>query len=228
MFPVEREKGIYDVDAHPRRHHRPRPGYIAKDDEVIVGLQTDAPLKRAIMPNGGWRMVEGASRPTATRSTRPSRDLHELPQDPQPGRLRRLLAERPRRALSHVITGLPDAYGRGRIIGDYRRVALYGVDQLIAAKKVDKLGLDTTPFTEEVVRMREEHAEQIRAFGELKQMAAAYGFDISGPATTAREAVQWLYFGYLAAVKSRTAPRCRSDAPRRSSTSSSSATCSRA
>src|SRR5690606_29268400 len=105
---------------------------------------------------------------------------------------------------SHIITGLPDAYGRGRIIGDYRRVALYGVDALIAAKKLDKLELDTRPFSEAVVREREEHAEQIRALGELKDMAAEYGYDISGAATSAREAVQWLYFAYLAAVKEQT------------------------
>ena len=100
-----------------------------------------------------------------------------------------------------MLTGLPDAYGRGRIIGDYRRVALYGVDRLIARKKQEKLALDPEPSTEEIIRDREELSEQIRALQELKAMAASYGFDISGPARTAREAVQWLYFGYLAAVK---------------------------
>lgn len=203
MFPVEREKGIYDVDPHtPAGITAHAPGYIDKDAEVIVGLQTDAPLKRAIMPNGGWRMVEGAL------------ETYGYPVDQE---LKKVFSEyrkthnqgvfdvyppnvRAARS-SHIITGLPDAYGRGRIIGDYRRVALYGVDQLIAAKKLDKLDLDTQPFSEKIVREREEHAEQIRALGELKQMAASYGYDISRPATNAREAVQWLYFGYLAAVK---------------------------
>ncbi|MHA7133142.1 formate C-acetyltransferase [Oerskovia turbata] len=203
MFPAEREKGIYDVDPHtPAGITAHAPGYIDKDAEVIVGLQTDAPLKRAIMPNGGWRMVEGAL------------ETYGYPVDQE---LKKVFSEyrkthnqgvfdvyppnvRAARS-SHIITGLPDAYGRGRIIGDYRRVALYGVDQLVAAKKLDKLDLDTQPFSEKIAREREEHAEQIRALGELKQMAASYGYDISGPATNAREAVQWLYFGYLAAVK---------------------------
>src|SRR5262249_36770563 len=102
---------------------------------------------------------------------------------------------------SHILTGLPDAYGRGRIIGDYRRVALYGVDRLVARKKEEKNALDGAWSTEDIIRDREELAEQIRALGELKTMAAKYGFDISGPARTAKEAVQWLYFGYLASVK---------------------------
>ncbi|HEY0246680.1 MAG TPA: formate C-acetyltransferase [Gryllotalpicola sp.] len=203
MFPTERDKGIYDVDPHtPAGITAFGPGYIAKEDELIVGLQTDAPLKRAIMPYGGWRMVEN------------SLDIYHYPVDEG---LRKVFTEyrkthnqgvfdayppavRAARS-SHVLTGLPDAYGRGRIIGDYRRVALYGVDALIAAKKLDKLDWDTRPFTESVVREREEHAEQIRALAELKEMAASYGYDISQPAATAREAIQWLYFGYLGAVK---------------------------
>ncbi|MGF0117010.1 formate C-acetyltransferase [Promicromonospora sp. Marseille-Q5078] len=203
MFPAEREKGVHDVDPHtPAGITAHGPGYIDRDAELIVGLQTDAPLKRAIMPNGGWRMVEGALKTygypvdedlrkvfTEYRKTHNQAVFDVYPPNVRAARS------------SHVITGLPDAYGRGRIIGDYRRVALYGVDQLVAAKKVDKLGLDVLPFTDSVAREREEHAEQIRALGELKQMAASYGYDISGPATTAREAVQWLYFGYLAAVK---------------------------
>ncbi|WP_092968863.1 formate C-acetyltransferase [Agromyces sp. CF514] len=202
-FPEEREKGVYDVDPNtPAGITAHAPGYIDRDAELIVGLQTDAPLKRAIMPNGGWRMVEGAL------------DTYGYPVDPV---LREVYTTHRKthnqgvfdaytpnvRAArsSHIITGLPDAYGRGRIIGDYRRVALYGVDALIEAKRTDKLLLDTTPFSESVVREREEHAEQIRALGELKQMAASYGFDLGRPAETAQEAVQWLYFGYLAAVK---------------------------
>ncbi|UOE44701.1 formate C-acetyltransferase [Agromyces larvae] len=203
MFPAERERGVYDVDPHtPAGITAFAPGYIDREHELIVGLQTDAPLKRAIMPFGGWRMVEGAL------------DTYGYPVDE---RLRDVFtkyrkthnqgvfdgyspAVRAARS-SHIITGLPDAYGRGRIIGDYRRVALYGVDALIEQKKLDKLQLDSTPFTESIVREREEHAEQLRALAELKQMAASYGFDIGRPAETAHEAVQWLYFAYLGAVK---------------------------
>ncbi|WP_395243510.1 formate C-acetyltransferase [Agromyces sp. MMS24-K17] len=203
LFPEEREKGVYDVDPlTPAGITAHAPGYIDRERELIVGLQTDAPLKRAIMPNGGWRMVEGAL------------DTYGYEVDPT---LRTVFtswrkthnqgvfdaytpAVRAARS-SHIITGLPDAYGRGRIIGDYRRVALYGVDALVAAKRLDKLTLDSTPFTETIVREREEHAEQLRALAELKEMAAGYGYDIGRPAETAQEAVQWLYFGYLAAVK---------------------------
>ncbi|WP_029253540.1 formate C-acetyltransferase [Paraoerskovia marina] len=203
MFPAEREKGVYDVSYDvPAGITAHEPGYINEAAELIVGLQTDAPLKRAIMPNGGWRMVEGALNTygypvdqnlkkvfTEYRKTHNQGVFDVYPPNVRAARS------------SHIITGLPDAYGRGRIIGDYRRVALYGVDQLIAAKKVDKLTLETQPFSEKIAREREEHSEQIRALGELKEMAASYGYDISGPATTAREAVQWLYFGFLAAVK---------------------------
>ncbi|QKJ19877.1 formate C-acetyltransferase [Microbacterium hominis] len=203
MFPQEREDGVYDIDPlTPAGITAHAPGYISEDDTLIVGLQTDAPLKRAIMPNGGWRMVEGAldtygyvvDDTLRTVFTQYRKTHNQGVFDVYPPSVRAARS-------SHIITGLPDAYGRGRIIGDYRRVALYGVDALIAAKKMDKLDLDTRPFGEETLRMREEHAEQLRALAELKTMAASYGFDISGPATTAREAVQWLYFGYLGAVK---------------------------
>ncbi|WP_251150845.1 formate C-acetyltransferase [Cellulosimicrobium sp. Marseille-Q4280] len=203
MFPEEREKGVYDVDPHtPAGITAHAPGYIDRDNEIVVGLQTDAPLRRAIMPNGGWRMVEGALKTygyevdeALQKVFSEYRKTHNQGVfDVYPPNVRAARS-------SHIITGLPDAYGRGRIIGDYRRVALYGVDALVAAKTLDKLELDTLPFTETVAREREEHAEQIRALGELKEMAATYGYDISGPATSAREAVQWLYFAYLAAVK---------------------------
>ncbi|WP_022882326.1 formate C-acetyltransferase [Gryllotalpicola ginsengisoli] len=203
MFPAERAKGVYDVDPHtPAGITAFGPGYIDKDDELIVGLQTDAPLKRAIMPFGGWRMVANAletygfpvDEGLEKTFTQYRKTHNQGVFDAYPPAVR--AARR-----SHVLTGLPDAYGRGRIIGDYRRVALYGVDALIEAKKLDKLDWDTHPFTESVVREREEHAEQLRALEELKAMAASYGYDISRPATTAREAIQWLYFGYLAAVK---------------------------
>ncbi len=203
MFPEERARGVYDVDAAtPSSITAHRPGYIDRPHELIVGLQTDAPLKRAIMPNGGWRMVEDA---LLTYGYQPDPQVKEIftkyrkthnqgvfdvyPPDVRAARR------------SHVITGLPDAYGRGRIIGDYRRVALYGVDALIDAKKADRAELDRERSVETVIRDREETTEQIRALGELKEMASSYGFDISGPASTAQEAVQWLYFAYLAAVK---------------------------
>ena len=203
MFPAERERGIYDVDAHtPSTITSHAPGYIDEAHELIVGLQTDAPLKRAIIPNGGWRMVEGALRTygyepdpdvakifTQYRKTHNDGVFDVYPPDVRAARS------------SHIVTGLPDAYGRGRIIGDYRRVPLYGVDALIAAKKAEKSELDLERSTEDVIRDREEIAEQVRALAELKAMAATYGYDISGPATTGREAVQWLYFAYLAAVK---------------------------
>ena len=199
----ERERGIWDVDvsrpagitAHP-------PGYIDREHELIVGLQTDAPLRRAIMPAGGLRMVEQGLSAYGYRLDPAVREMF--------GRYRKthndavfdaytpqILAAR----RSHVITGLPDAYGRGRIIGDYRRVALYGVDRLIEAKQAERASLDAERSTVDVIRDREELAEQLRALAELKEMAAGYGFDIGRPAADAHEAVQWLYFGYLAAVK---------------------------
>lgn len=203
MFVVERVKGVYDVDPHtPSTIVSHGPGYIDQERELIVGLQTDAPLKRAIMPNGGWRMVETALQTygypvdetvkevyTHIRKTHNAGVFDVYPPDVRKARS------------SHIVTGLPDAYGRGRIIGDYRRVALYGVDRLIEAKRAERTELDAQRSTEDVIREREENAEQIRALGELKAMAATYGYDISGPAGTAREAVQWLYFAYLAAVK---------------------------
>ena len=203
MFPAERERGVYDVDpSTPSSITSHNPGYIDQPNELIVGLQTDAPLKRAIMPNGGWRMVEDAlltygyqPDPTVKEIFTKYRKTHNQGVfDVYPPNVR--AARR-----SHIITGLPDAYGRGRIIGDYRRVALYGVDALIAAKQVDRAALDLQRSVEDVIRDREENTEQIRALGELKAMAAGYGFDISGPAGTAQEAIQWLYFAYLAAVK---------------------------
>ena len=203
MFPEEREKGVYDVDAKtPALITAHAPGYIDKDNEVVVGLQTDAPLKRAIMPFGGYRMVENALKtygyeidPTVQEIFTKYRKTHnDGVFDVYPPNVRAARS-------SHIVTGLPDAYGRGRIIGDYRRVALYGVDALIHGKKLERAELDMERSSEEIIREREENSEQIRALGELKEMAASYGFDISGPAATGREAVQWLYFGYLAAVK---------------------------
>ncbi len=203
MFPEERAKGVYDVDATtPALITAHKPGYIDKANELIVGLQTDAPLKRAIMPFGGWRMVATAletygypvSPELETIFTKYRKTHNDGVFDVYPPAVKRARH-------SKIITGLPDSYGRGRIIGDYRRVALYGVDALIAQKKLDRSELDLHFSTEDVIRDREENAEQVRALQELVQMAASYGFDISRPAENAREAVQWLYFAYLGAVK---------------------------
>ncbi|MFI2489231.1 formate C-acetyltransferase [Promicromonospora kroppenstedtii] len=203
LFPEERARGVYDVDPHtPAGITSHVPGYIDRDAELIVGLQTDAPLKRAIMPNGGWRLVETSLRTYGYDVDESVREIFTRYRKTHNEGVFDAYSPDVRAARrSHIITGLPDAYGRGRIIGDYRRVALYGVDRLVDAKRADKLYLDARPFSEQVVREREEHAEQIRALGELKEMAASYGYDISGPARTAREAVQWLYFAYLGAVK---------------------------
>jgi formate C-acetyltransferase len=202
LFVEERKKGVLDISQVPSSITAHGPGYIDKDNEIIVGLQTEAPLKRAIMPNGGFRMILGALKtygyepdPHVVEAFTKYRKTHNE------GVFDAYTADIRRCRSSHVLTGLPDAYGRGRIIGDYRRVALYGVDRLIEHKKQEKLALDPEPSTEDIIRDREELAEQIRALEELKVMAANYGYDISGPARTAREAVQWLYFGYLAAVK---------------------------
>jgi formate C-acetyltransferase len=202
LFVEERKKGVLDVSPIPSSITAHAPGYIDRDNEIIVGLQTEAPLKRAIMPNGGFRLVVNALKafgyapdPNVVETFTKYRKTHnDAVFDAYTAEVRRCRS-------SHVLTGLPDAYGRGRIIGDYRRVALYGVNRLIERKKEEKQDLDLVPSSDGVIRDREELAEQIRALGELKQMAAAYGFDISGPARTAREAVQWLYFGYLAGVK---------------------------
>jgi len=202
LFVEERKKGVLDVSQIPSSIAAHDPGYIDRDNEVIVGLQTDAPLKRAIMPNGGFRLVATALQtygyepdPAVVETFTKHRKTHnDAVFDAYTADIRRCRS-------SHVLTGLPDAYGRGRIIGDYRRVALYGVDRLIARKEAEKAALDDEWSTQDIIRDREELAEQIRALGELKEMAAKYGFDISGPARTAKEAVQWLYFGYLAGVK---------------------------
>ena len=201
---VERARRVYDVDTTtPADVDAFGPGWISEDDDVVVGLQTDVPLKRAMMPNGGWRMVETAIGEAGLEPDERIKEVFTKYRKTHNEAVFDLYTPRVRAARSsHIVTGLPDAYGRGRIIGDYRRVALYGVDALIAAKERDKDARLDEPFSEHWARYREEHAEQIKALRKLKTMAASYGFDISGPATTAREAVQWTYFGYLAAVKS--------------------------
>src|SRR6201993_5156409 len=202
LFVEERKKSVLDVSLIPSSITAHAPGYIDKDNEVIVGLQTDAPLKRAIMPNGGWRMVltslktYGYEAPESVMDTftKYRKTHNDGVFDAYTGDIRACRS-------SHILTGLPDAYGRGRIIGDYRRVALYGVARLIKQKEAEKAALDDAMSTDAIIRDREELSEQIRALNELQAMAKSYGFDISGPARNAREAVQWLYFAYLAAVK---------------------------
>jgi len=202
LFIEERKKGVLDISQIPSSITAHAPGYIDKESEIIVGLQTDAPLKRAIMPNGGWRMVATALKtygyepdPHIVEAFTKYRKTHnEAVFDAYTADIRRCRS-------SHILTGLPDAYGRGRIIGDYRRVALYGVARLIERKQEEKSALDALQSSDEIIRDREELSEQVRALKELQKMAASYGFDISVPARTAKEAVQWLYFGYLAGVK---------------------------
>ena len=188
-------KTVSTVSAHDA-------GYIDKDLEEIVGLQTDAPLKRAIMPFGGIRIVEKSCEAYG-RKVDPEVDeiFHKIRKTHNDGVFSVYTPDIRAARSSHLITGLPDGYGRGRIIGDYRRVALYGVDLLIDIKKEELEVLDTNEFTEEIIREREEMKEQIDALQALKVMAAKYGYDISKPASNAKEAVQWLYFGYLGAIK---------------------------
>jgi formate C-acetyltransferase len=202
LFKEERRKGVLDISQIPGSITAHPPGYIDRENEIIVGLQTDAPLKRAIMPNGGLRMVLSALKaygyeadPRIVEIFSKYRKTHnEAVFDAYTADVRKCRS-------SHVLTGLPDAYGRGRIIGDYRRVPLYGVARLIERKQQEKNALDAAMSTDDIIRDREELSEQIRALKELQQMAKSYGFDISRPAQNAREAVQWLYFAYLAAVK---------------------------
>lgn len=203
LLAEERTRGVLSVSAdRASTITAHEPGYIDRDAEIVVGLQTDAPLKRAIMPNGGLRMVEAGLAaygfelaPTVREVWSRHRKSHNQ------GVFDAYSPEIRAARKSGIITGLPDAYGRGRIIGDYRRVALYGVDALRTDKQREHAELDDAAFTEDVLRQREELCEQWRALDELKQMAAAYGFDIGRPAADAREAVQWTYFAYLAAVK---------------------------
>ena len=177
-------------------------GYIDKDLEDIVGLQTDAPLKRAIMPFGGIRIVEKSCEAYGRKVDDKVEEIfHKYRKTHNDGVFSVYTPDIRAARSSHLITGLPDGYGRGRIIGDYRRVALYGVDVLIEEKKQELDVLDVECFNQEVIREREEISDQIKALNDLKIMASKYGFDISLPASNAKEAVQWLYFGYLAAIK---------------------------
>lgn len=181
------------------------PGYIneeLKDLEKVVGLQTDKPLKRAFMPYGGIKMSEEAC---TTYGYEPSKKLHEIFHEYHKTHNDAVFeCYTPEMRLARrnkIVTGLPDTYGRGRIVGDYRRIALYGIDYLIKMKEIDKANCGCGTMMDDIIRQREELAEQIKALKGMKKMAEAYGYDISGPATNAKEAVQWLYFGYLAAIK---------------------------
>ncbi len=204
LYEKERANGgVLDADTKtPSSVNAYDAGYINKELEEIVGLQTDAPLKRAIMPNGGIRIVEKSCESYGLKVDEETSNIyHNFRKTHNDGVFDVYTPDIRAARSSHLLTGLPDGYGRGRIIGDYRRVALYGIDKLIESKKIDLEILDTDEFTADIIREREEISEQIKALQDLKKMAEKYGFDISIPAKNAKEAIQWLYFGYLGAVK---------------------------
>jgi len=203
LFALERKKGgVLDVDTETVSSLTSyAPGYIDKENELIFGMQTDAPLKRGVNPFGGIRMARQACAAYGYRLSDTVEDEFRFRTTHNDGVFRAYTEEMRLARKSHVITGLPDAYGRGRIIGDYRRVALYGIDHLISEKKKDKAALAEKAFTADNVRLSEELFQQITFLGFLKEMAAMYGFDISEPAANAKEAIQWTYFAYLAAIK---------------------------
>ncbi|WP_256760969.1 formate C-acetyltransferase [Cohnella sp. WQ 127256] len=195
--------GVLDIDVNTISSITSHaPGYIDKAKEQVVGLQTDAPLKRSVQPFGGIKMVVDACEAYGFQLPQEIVKLFtDVRKTHNQGVFDAYTTEMRAARRAGIITGLPDAYGRGRIIGDYRRVALYGIDRLVAGKKEDLIQLEVDPMTEDVIRLREEISEQIRALQELKQMGAAYGYDLSNPANNAREAFQWLYFAYLGAIK---------------------------
>ncbi|MBL8526086.1 MAG: formate C-acetyltransferase [Burkholderiales bacterium] len=202
MLAEETKKGVLDVSQEPSTIIAHGPGYIDRDLELIVGVQTDAPLKRAIMPKGGWRVVEASLKAYGYEPDPEIRKVYtKYCKTHNDGVFDAYTSDIRKARSSHILTGLPDAYGRGRIIGDYRRLALYGLDALIEAKQAERAELDDRHSTEDVIRLREELAEQIRSLKQIGQMAQSYGYDVSRPATDAREAVQWTYFAYLAAIK---------------------------
>ena len=203
LFKLERQRGgVLDIDTETVSSlTNYAPGYVDKENEIIVGLQTDAPLKRGVNPFGGIRMARQACAAYGYKLSDTIEDEFRYRTTHNDGVFRAYTEEMRLARRCHVITGLPDAYGRGRIIGDYRRVALYGVDKLIAEKKKDKDALGAGNFTEEKIRLIEEVRRQILFLGYMKEMAAMYGFDISEPAKDTREAIQWTYFAYLASIK---------------------------
>jgi formate C-acetyltransferase len=199
----ERERGVLDTDTKvPSSITAHAPGYIDRDLEKIVGLQTDKPLKRAIMPYGGIRVVKSSLEAYGYQLDPQTEEIFtKYRKTHNDGVFDGYTRAMKKARHSGIITGLPDAYGRGRIIGDYRRVALYGIDRLIADKREQHESLEVDCMDEKIIRLREEITEQIRALKELQSMAASYGFDISQPAANAKEAIQWTYFAYLGAVK---------------------------
>ena len=202
LFKQERENGgVLNIDVDTATFTEFGPGYIDKDKEIIFGMQTDAPLKRSVNPFGGIRMVRQACAAYGYRLSDKVEDEFRFRTTHNDGVFRVYTDEMRAARKCHVITGLPDAYGRGRIIGDYRRVALYGIDRLIEEKKKDKAKLAEKTFNAETAKLSEELFQQISFLGMLKDMAASYGFDISEPAKDAKEAIQWTYFGYLGAIK---------------------------
>lgn len=203
MFKVERDKGVYDAEQKiPQSIDAYGPGYIDKENEVIVGVQTDAPLKRGIFPRGGIRMVENGLEAYGFKLDPATKEIYtKYRKTHNEGVFSVYTDEMIAARRSAIITGLPDAYGRGRIIGDYRRVPLYGTTALIEEKNRFMVRLDIQEITEEIIQNREEIAEQISALKAFEKMCASYGFDVTRPAENAREAVQFLYFAYLAAVK---------------------------
>ena len=205
LFEVQHEKnGVYDMDTNiPATVTSHGPGYLIKDEEKIVGLQTDVPLKQAFMPYGGINMANNALKANGYEvDPEMSNIFSNWRKTHNQGVFDAYTPEMRAARKNKIITGLPDAYGRGRIIGDYRRLALYGIDFLMAEKAKDHANTGNKVMTDDIIRLREEINEQYKALGQIKEMAASYGFDISGPATNAQEAIQWLYFGYLAAIKS--------------------------
>ena len=203
LFALERQfGGVLDIDtATVSSLTSYSPGYIDKENELIVGMQTNRPLKRGVNPFGGMRMVRQACEAYGYKLSPKVEEEFKFRTTHNDGVFRAYTDEMRAARKCHVITGLPDAYGRGRIIGDYRRVALYGIDRLIEEKKKDKKRLAEGAFDTETIRLDEELYQQITFLGYLKEMAAMYGFDISEPASNAREAIQWTYFGYLGAIK---------------------------
>ena len=204
LYKQERENGgVLAIDANTASTVSSHgAGYIDKALERIVGLQTDEPLKRAIMPAGGIRIVEKACEENGVKVSKEIENIyHNHRRSHNDGVFTAYTPEIRRARKSGIVTGLPDGYGRGRIIGDYRRVALYGVDALIEAKHRDLQALEYSTITEDIIRDREEIHDQIASLNELKEMAKTYGFNISRPASNSTEAVQWVYFAYLGAVK---------------------------
>ncbi len=203
LIEEEIEKGIIGIDTTVFSGiNNYNPGYLSKEDEVIVGFQTDEPLKRIMNPYGGFRMLEASLEAYGYDICDDmSKDFQTYRKTHNEGVFDAYTTEMKTARSVGLLTGLPDAYGRGRIIGDYRRIALYGTDRLIAEKKKDFRALESRPATEQVIRLREELSMQIRALKEIAEMANSYGDDISKPATTAKEAIQYFYYGYLSAVK---------------------------